>query len=236
MRMHTRIMMSAALALLLVVSTSSASSEEKVVIEVDGWKLVGILNVPESGSAVPAVILCHQFNSNKAVYDNLAKLLAEKGIASLRLDGRGHGESTNKGRVTRDLLRTSWPDVVAAHKYLKGLKGIKADRIGTVSASYSGESVARAGREYEYAQAYVVLSSGTMSKESIADLKNSAGVWWFVAAKDDPRSAANMQAADTAAKYSSFTNFEKGGHGTNLFRSQPDLEAKIADWFAEKLK
>lgn len=210
--------------------------ENKVVIESEGWQLVGNLELPEGKGPFPAVLLLHQFNRTRSVYTGLAKELSQRGIASLRIDLRGHGESTNKGRVHRDMLMNTWPDVVAALKYMKSLDEINSDKIGTVSASYSGEAVAHAGREIGYPAANVVLSSSTMTAESIAALKDSEAQWWFVAAKDDPGAARNMEKAADSAKFAELKLFESGGHGTNLFGPYPELVTEIADWLAAKLK
>jgi dienelactone hydrolase len=233
-------MISALLAMLMIAcggAPTATADEQRIEIESDGWKLIGTLRMPDNATGdVPLVILMHQFNNERSVYKKLAGLLAERGIASLRLDLRGHGESTNRGGINRHQLLTTWPDVVAAIKYVEGLEGVDHARIGSLSASYSGEAVARAGREYRYPAANIMLSSGTMTAESIAALAACETQWWFVAAKDDPRSAENMAKADASAKHSEFTNFDSGGHGSNMFDAHADLEAKIADWFAAKLK
>ena len=215
----------------------TGENSKRVELESEGWKLVGTLEMPEVEGPVPAVLLAHQFNRDRTVYAKLAGLLAERGIASLRIDLRGHGESTNLGGIDRRQLTTSWPDIVVAFKYLKQLDGIDHNRIGLLGASYTGEAVARAGREAGYGKAYVILSAGGFSEESIAALDGSGAAWWFIAARDDGRrTPALMERAAGAAAAAELTMYDQGGHAANLFGPHPDLEEKIADWFAEKLK
>lgn len=133
--------------------------ETQVVIDSRGWKLIGDLRLPASEEPLPAVLMLNKIAGNRTVYRELANQLAARGIASLRLDLPGHGESTNLGRFipykTDSLARESmiWEsdiDVTAAHQYLKTHTRIDANRIGMIGDSYSGEEMAEAGRERGY--------------------------------------------------------------------------------------
>lgn len=59
--------------------------------------VVATLAMPASDSAVPAVLMLHGFASVRdevgEMYKRLAAELGERGIASLRIDFRGWGES-----------------------------------------------------------------------------------------------------------------------------------------------
>ena len=122
--------------------------------------------------------------------DQLAQQLAARGIASLRLDLPGHGESTNLGRFIpsevdeagrEQMIWESNIDVAAAHQFLKNYPGIDPDRIGMIGGSYSGEEMAEAGREHGYAQAYVELSPGSFTEASIQSIDTSEVPWLFIA-------------------------------------------------------
>lgn len=226
----------AGICLLFGYSIFSAAAEETVVIQTeDGWQLVGTLSLPDAEGKLPAVLLCHQFNSNRAVYNQLAADLAERGIASLRLDGRGHGHSTNKGGISQEFMHSSWPDVVAGIEWLKRHPRIDSARLGTISASYSGESVVHAAREGYVAKANVMLSTGRLTNESMESLKTMTGAWWFVASADDPAAMTRMRKAAATKEGAELKMFGTGGHGTGLFRSHPELVKQIAGWFAAKL-
>ena len=224
-----------------------AQDEQHIEIESGGWILKGILNIPEATSHVPAVLLCHMGGSNKEVYDRLAGLLAERGVGSLRLDLRGHGESTNLGvldlnsegrsKELLDLLIGAWPDVVEAHKYLEGVESIDAEQIGFVGSSYSAEVVATAGRNYKFGKAYVLISG--MPSPVTSHYINALDVpWWIIWSNEGDSSWAPpyMELFATLTSAPQFSAMETGGHGTDLFDSYPNLEVEIADWFAEKLE
>ncbi|MEO6390578.1 MAG: alpha/beta hydrolase, partial [Pyrinomonadaceae bacterium] len=146
--------------------SSSSRLEKRVVVESDGWRLVGELRIPRASRPMSAVILLNKANGDRKVYVELAQRLADRGIASLRIDLRGHGESINKGKFvpfqenSTDILKDTDKDIVSVIEYLSSVKGIDAKRIGVVGASYSGEEMAVAGRQRGYAKAYVALSPG----------------------------------------------------------------------------
>ena len=152
----------------------SAPKMTRVVIESDGWNLVGDLCIPPSNRLAPAVIMLNRAAGDRTEYAGLAGQLARQGIASLRVDLRGHGESINKGKFipyneqsVELTIKPSHRDVTAAHRYLKTLRGIDPERIGFVGASYSGEMMAIAARQSGYGRAYVALSPGSFSDESM---------------------------------------------------------------------
>ncbi len=147
----------------------STVKETRIVLEHDGWQLVGDLLLPIAEHSVPAVLLLNQAAGNRTVYKMLANHLADKGIASLRLDLRGHGESTNVGRFvpgesqSRKFIWEADADIVFAHEYLLSHSATDTDRIGIVGASYSGRkwqrqagSVATPGCMWRFLQVHLV--------------------------------------------------------------------------------
>ncbi len=72
------------------------AKSERITLQGDHSQLVGDLQTPDQmGKKAPVVIICHGFLSNRNM--PLLKLIADgleaKGIASLRIDLNGHGES-----------------------------------------------------------------------------------------------------------------------------------------------
>jgi dienelactone hydrolase len=225
-----------------VLSNGPARGERRVEIDgEDGWKIVGTLNLPVAEDDLPLVVLFHTlWGGNRTEYDSLAQVLAAEGVASLRIDLRGHGESVNRGKLERgdvdpDFVFGAWRDVVAAHRFAKTIDGVDADRIGLLGASYSGELVARAGREYEFGKAYVILASGLFSPESVVWMEISGTPWWHLVAEDDPTWAPTMTRLVAERGYAEVTAYETGGHATDLLGSHPELAGELARWFAEKL-
>ena len=71
----------------------SAIQRERVTIESLDETLQGVLFLPQTAGAAPALILTHGAGDNKENYFEFAEYLGARGIASLALDLHGHGES-----------------------------------------------------------------------------------------------------------------------------------------------
>jgi pimeloyl-ACP methyl ester carboxylesterase len=123
-----------AVAFALLVSTTFAA--ETVVDLPDGIK--GTLSTPDTGATGQAVVMLHGFGSSRDEVGGLfalqAAALAEQGIASLRIDFRGYGEST--GDMADTTLEGMTADADAARAYLAGIDGVDADRIGVIGYSF----------------------------------------------------------------------------------------------------
>ncbi len=153
---------------IIVYSTGNAQStsfpESQISISSEGWSLIGDLTFPDTKGVYPTVLLLNKAAGDRSDYVELATELARRGIASLRLDLRGHGASTNlgafePGKNTPDpMIWDAEQDVIAAIRYMKKHPRMDSTRLGAVGASYSGEELAEAGRLMGYLQAYVELS------------------------------------------------------------------------------
>jgi pimeloyl-ACP methyl ester carboxylesterase len=130
---------SAALAFALFTSVSIAA--ETVVDLPNGIK--GTLAVPDAGATGPAVVMLHGFGSSRdevgGLFAQQATALAAEGIASLRIDFRGYGESA--GDMADTTLEGLVADAGGARTYLAGVDGVDPTRIGVVGYSF-GAAVA----------------------------------------------------------------------------------------------
>lgn len=217
---------------------ASAVQETRVVLESDGWRLVGDLRIPAGEGRFPAVTLLNKAAGDRTAYEELARLLAERGIASLRLDLRGHGESTNLGRFTpgdSEMLVGSERDVATAHEYLRSHSRIDADRLGVVGGSYSGEMMAVAGREHRYAQAYVALSPGSFSEESLAAIDPSGIPWLFVKSENERYLRGFETEVRELSESAEILILPGSAHATDLLAEHDELAGRIASWLADRL-
>lgn len=101
----------------------------------DGPRLHGVLTRPTKKTS-SCIILCHGITVDKeegGVFTELAKRLAEAGLAVFRFDFRGHGRS--EGSSTEVTVAGEQKDLEAAAKFLAGL-GYK--NFGIVAASFAG--------------------------------------------------------------------------------------------------
>jgi dienelactone hydrolase len=216
--------------------------ETRVVVESDGWQLIGDLVLPASERPLPAVLLLNKAAGDRAAYRELANQLAARGIASLRLDLPGHGESTNLGRFVpgerqRDpIIWDAEVQVLAAHRYLMSHPQIDEERIGIVGASYSGEEMAEAGRTEGYAQAYVALSPGSFSGESIEGIDGSGVPWLFVVSNNERFLSEITVTVQTESETVEILIVPGAEHATDILEAHPDMAERVATWLAQKLQ
>jgi dienelactone hydrolase len=210
-----------------------------VEIESDGWKIIGDLVVPEAKGPVPAVLMFNGAARDRTPYRELAEQLARLGIASLRVDLRGHGESINRGKFVPgqnlEILENGDRDVAAAFAFLKADRRVDSARIGMVGASYSGEDVMIAGRKAGYAAAYVALSPGSLSDESIAAIDQHKLPYLLVVARHERHLKEVVQALREQSRTAEFLELSGTEHATRLLPAHPDLAERIAVWFRYKL-
>ena len=214
---------------------------QRVVIENQGWELVGDLVIPTAEKKVPVVLMLNKANGNREEYKELADHLANRGIASLRLDLRGHGESINieefiPGKNRPDpLIWDAEVDVIAATEYLKKIDSLDPERIGLIGGSYSGEEMAEAGRINGYEKAYVELSPGSFSDESIDGIDESGVSWLFIVSRDE-RYLKEIQAlVQEKSETVELIVIPGSEHATRLLNSQPSLAERIAIWLSYEL-
>ena len=221
-----------------------AEQPQRISVDSEGWQLIGDLQIPQTPEKVSGVLLLNEAAGNRHVYQKLAGHLTERGIASFRLDLRGHGDSTNLDRFVPEesdakarelMIWDSEADVIAAHKFLKSHPRINPERIAIVGASYSGEEMAEAGRIGGFAQAYVALSPGSFSQESITAMDESAVPWLFVVSRQDrflKDIAANVQSTTQSVE---IVYIPGDAHATQILESRLDIAERVAIWLASRL-
>jgi dienelactone hydrolase len=138
----------------------------------------------------PGVLLLHQCNRQRKVWDILAERLASSGVNVLTLDYRGFGES---GGTPYDKLAPPeqmkiatevWPrDFDVALAYLESQPGVQRDKIGAGGASCGVNNSIQLARRHSEIKALMLLS-GPTDREGRLFLHSSA-LPVFVSAADD---------------------------------------------------
>ena len=124
------------------------SARERVVeVQQAGGKIVGTLTLPDGGEApYPVVLFFQGFLSTRdelpvtgvdePLFTRAARMLAEQGVASLRVDYRGFGDSEGK---REDLTYTGLiDDSLAAIDYLATVPEVDMQRLGLLGLSTGG--------------------------------------------------------------------------------------------------
>jgi dienelactone hydrolase len=218
------------------------AGELRYTVTSEGWHLIGDLRLPESEEPVPVALMLNQAAGNRTAYTDLAVQLAARGIASLRLDLRGHGDSTNLGRFLPgeesgiSLIWDAEADVIAAHDALRDDSRFDADRIAMVGASYSGEEMAEAGRKRGYASAYVALSPGSFSEESIAAIDSSQVPWLFIASKNERFLKEITATVRERSQTVELLILPGERHATDILEDRSDIAERIAIWLERQLR
>ncbi len=124
----------------------TARAGEVVSFQVAGQKVVGTLELPAGVAAPPVVLMLHGFTGSRnelatpavkeGIFARAAQAWAAQGLASLRIDFRGGGDS--EGTFADTTLSGQAADALAAIDYLKTLKSVDASRLALVGWSQGG--------------------------------------------------------------------------------------------------
>ncbi|MFH1753866.1 MAG: alpha/beta fold hydrolase [Candidatus Omnitrophota bacterium] len=143
----------------------------------DGISLCGILTVPDKRPK-GAAIMTHGITAEKnecGFYIKLAELFAENGLASLRFDFRGHGESS--GKLCEMTIKGEIGDIEAAASFLKTQGHGNFAIIGT---SFGGGSAVLYAKKYPNKVSSMVLIYPVLDyKKTFLDPKTQWAEKWF---------------------------------------------------------
>lgn len=99
--------------------------------------------VGREGARFPLVVMAHGHGGSRQEgggYQQVAKAMAQRGIASIRMDFPGCGDSTES--FTENNLSNMLLDLQAAREYAVTLPEVDADRVGLLGYSMGGRLVA----------------------------------------------------------------------------------------------
>jgi dipeptidyl aminopeptidase/acylaminoacyl peptidase len=102
----------------------------------DGSALSGAWRTPAGPGPWPSVACIHGLTLTRAIFDEAAAVLADQGVASLRLDLRGHGQSG--GALKEQGFNDQVADVRAAFQGVAALPQADPQRRGLLGFSMGG--------------------------------------------------------------------------------------------------
>ncbi len=231
--------------LLLVISATPAACVERVIdlTASDGLKLKATYFAAEKPG--PGVLLLHQCNRQRRVWDDLARQLASAGINVLTLDYRGYGDSEGErfDKLPPEAIpqvRAKWPDDIdAAFQYLLSQPGVIRDDIGVGGASCGVDNSVQTARRHPEVKSLVLLSGNTDLNGRLF-LRNSPKLPVFTALADDDEFPTSILAIEwiyslTASPEKKLVHLANGGHGADMFHAHPELRDQIVDWYVATL-
>jgi len=198
-----------------------------------------------------AVLMLHQCNYNRTMYNDIGKLLAAQGIHALSIDFRGFGESTNKEfnvesiqKLSQEERRTAWramsahwpSDVQLAYDHLKS-KISKKGAVGVIGASCGG-SQAITLAEKNPIKVISFFSSG-QREANIERYKNGLAdkPTLIIASEEDTGTYNSGKKLFEVTKNvsSQFIGYKGGDHGYPLLDKDTHLASNIVNWFDSQL-
>ncbi len=194
-------------------STSGRPAERIVDFTVDGQIVVGTLALPHGVARPPAVLLLHGFPGSRdeleipaakeGIFRRAARIWAGRGIASLRIDFRGNGDS--EGAFADMTLQGQVKDALAALDFLAASPDVDGSRLALVGWSMGGAvGAAVAGRSRHRLSSVSLWAPGTNMPASMAFLLGPDTVREGLASGDTPVTAKLPWGAEVVLKQAFF--------------------------------
>ncbi|MGB2898280.1 MAG: alpha/beta fold hydrolase [Candidatus Acidiferrum sp.] len=235
-------------AFVLCLSARAEESTSPRVVDLkapDGTSLKGTYF--SAGKPGPGVLLLHQCNRQRKVWDDLATRLAAAGFHVMTVDLRGYGDSSGMpvDKLSPEELRVVFSekmptDVETAYQYLVSQPGVSRDTIAAGGASCGVNQSVHVAANHPEVKALVLLSEGT-DANGRQFLRTSAKMPLFMAVADDDPDLGVTEIMQWLFTLSSnpvnkFVRYSTGGHGVEMFDAHRELPGMIVAWVATTLK
>jgi len=217
-------------------TTLLAEKKDVTIAAGDGFALKGSLY--STGKIGPGILLLHQCNADRQIYDTLGTMLSAAGYNALTVDFRGFGGSKNAQYPDLASARDKMPgDVDAAFKFLTTQDSVNKTVLGVIGGSCGVNQAIQAARRHPEIKTLVLLSGGS-DADGETFIKSSAKMPIFGAAsEEDSGAAASIKkiVGLSPNKDSQLTMLKGAGHAASMFEKEPDLQADIVIWFRTNL-
>jgi len=208
----------------------------------DGTRLKATYSSP--GRPGPGMLLIHQCNMDRSMWQEMTAELVAAGIHVLTMDLRGFGESEGEG-LRREggfpaFLQDAAGDVDAAYKFLKRQPEVDGSRIGMGGASCGAMLTATLASEKAGVDALMLLS-GPPSGGAVAHMVGTPDLAVFAAATTGdtitPGVAERLQGAVDGSRHPDSTAmiYDGAEHGYPMFAAYPDLQPALLTWLKKQL-
>ncbi|HEX7628406.1 MAG TPA: alpha/beta fold hydrolase [Candidatus Methanoperedens sp.] len=217
--------------------------EEITFITEDGVKISGNYFNPNKEQS-PVFLLLHMMPSTKESWNEFAIRLQETGFATLAIDLRGHGSSTDKNGSKLDYKefkdhehRESMKDIAAAKEFLKG-KGADISRMAIAGASI-GANLALWQASIDKDVLLLILLSPGLNYRGIQAAQLApgySGPVYIMASEGDANAAkSSRELFEIFPGDKELEVIQGNSHGTNMFISEPGLIDKLLEWTTNKI-
>lgn len=194
----------------------------------------------------PAVIMLHQCDEQRKVWDSLGVKLMNAGISAMSVDYRGYGES---GGVPHEkltpqeanrLVAEQWPvDIDSAYALLLRQPNVDSTRIGIAGGSCGVENAVQLARRKHGIKALTLLAGGAAHDGRLYIAAAGAPPVFVGAAADDKYAnfveIMGWMFSLSPNKQSRIIEYADGGHAAVVFNKHPAFADSIAKWFSAVL-
>ncbi|KZN49197.1 alpha/beta hydrolase [Pseudoalteromonas luteoviolacea] len=229
----------------------SAASTDITLTSSDGFTIHGSYFSGKEDSN-KALLMLHQCNFNRSMYNDIGNQLSQQGIHALSIDFRGYGDSKNNqfdvssirklsGQSRTDAWRDMvkyWPqDVQLAYEYLRR-KVSNTGQIGVIGASCGGTQAITLANNSNIDAIGFFSSAQTYDniQKYVANLSSKPTL--IIAADDDGRTytSANILFKEAKHANSKLLTYKGKLHGYPLLEHDKNLNNAISHWFGQQLK
>jgi len=189
-------------------------------------------------------ILLHMMPATKESWQGFASALQEKGISSIAIDERGHGESqggpngfkefTDEEQAAKILdVRAAWEELVG--------RGAYSEKTIVIGASIGANLAIAFVDEMEKIPAGVALSPGldyrsvTTLKSINSGLEKNQKILLVVSEEDEYSYLSCKKLHEANKKQTDYWLQSNLGHGTAMFDKDRELTNKVIDWVDKQL-
>ena len=210
----------------------------------DGWTLHGLLRLPDGADAsakVPGVLLVHGAKHDQQTYHFMAQEIAKRGMAALRFDWRGKGQSFVDG--AKPDQNEMWRDVKAALEFFASQPGVDGNRLGAVAATLAGINTLQATLGDPRMKTVVLLTALETNDEVRRLLGSSETPIFAIASLEDNNYQRGSLAETTRlvyqlsrSKQSQLLMYDDAGRGSEMLKVKPELQPMILRWLDDKVQ
>jgi len=190
-----------------------------------------------------AIILVHMMPETRKSWGNMQRALTKRGIASLAIDLRGHGESLEGSegeildykRFTDEEHESYALDALAALDWLRG-RDLTVDRVFIAGASIGANVALQLLAEEPRMPGAILFSAGRNyhGLQALVDAQDLLPhqALMLVAAQDDAQPFEDTKALyeEAPVEDKTFLPYKIAGHGTAILNADSGLGDKIAEW------